>query len=90
MEKGLLGCVSVHYESESNPDHRNQQTQRLMELLVKEYGTVPVIGGDLNITPSRGFWSITTKKSAGSKTNPPLLQLQFYGNRQYGPDYHSS
>ena len=49
MEKGLLGCGSVHYESESNPDHRNQQTQRLMELLVKEYGTVPmVIGGDLN------------------------------------------
>jgi endonuclease/exonuclease/phosphatase family metal-dependent hydrolase len=48
-EKGPLGCVAVHYESESNPDHRNQQTQRLMELLVQEYGTIPmVIGGDLN------------------------------------------
>ena len=45
-EKGPLGCAAVHYESEINPDHKNQQTRRRMKLLVQEYGTI-VNGRDL-------------------------------------------
>ena len=49
LEQGPLVAVSVHYESESNPEQRLLQTERLLERLNQEYGPVPmVIGGDLN------------------------------------------
>lgn len=79
-EKGPLGCAAVHYESESNPDHRNQQTQRLMELLVQEYGTVPmVIGGDLNTnTLSEAHTSQTQRRIQPESWEPSFSTFANY------------
>jgi len=79
-EKGPLGCVAVHYESESNPDHRNQQTQRLMKLLVQEYGTVPmVIGGDLNTnTLSEAHTSQTQRRNQPESWEPSFSTFANY------------
>ena len=47
--KGALTLVAAHYESESDPALRADQTRRLLDTLTEAYGTGPaVIGGDLN------------------------------------------
>jgi endonuclease/exonuclease/phosphatase family metal-dependent hydrolase len=50
---GRMTLVSVHYESESTPESRADQTARLLDQIETYYGSGPcIIGGDLN---TKGF-----------------------------------
>ena len=86
-EKGPLGCVAVHYESESDPVHRNEQSQRLMELLVQEYGSVPmVIGGDLNTNTL----SETHTNDAQRRNEPDSCEPSFVTFAQHGFNWRTA
>ncbi len=52
--RGPLYVVSAHYESESTPSGRQEQTERLLEAVTREAKGAPVIlGGDLNTNELR-------------------------------------
>lgn len=75
---GPLTCVSVHYESESTPDSRAVQTDRLLAEIDRLYPGAPCIfGGDLNTAALTGL--TRSEVMAGAPQEPMFAQVAAAG-----------